>query len=103
MPCVHLRLYCGLRWCDVKDLTYANVDYSNKLLKFEPSKTKAHSAARGVVIPLNDGLLLSNGANIKTVVSILGHSGLAHTEKYTRAVDSLKQAAIDSMPPLKIE
>ncbi len=149
-------LYCGLRWCDVKDLTYANVDYSNKLLKFEQSKTKAHSAASGVVIPLNDGLLhligqpkdgnrnqiifplpshtmclkalrhwvaragiqkhitwhcarhscgtnlLSNGANIKTVASILGHSGLAHTEKYTRAVDSLKQAAIDSMPPLNI-
>lgn len=46
--------------------------------------------------------LLSNGANIKTVASILGHSGLAHTEKYTRAVDSLKQAAIDSMPPLNI-
>ncbi len=150
-------LYCGLRWCDVKDLTYANVDYSNKLLKFEQSKTKAHSAASGVVIPLNDGLLhligqpkdgnryqiifplpshtmclkalrhwvaragiqkhitwhcahhscgtnlLSNGANIKTVASILGHSGLAHTEKYTRAVDSLKQAAIDSMPPLEID
>lgn len=50
-------LYCGLRWCDGKDLTYANVDYSNKLLKFEQSKTKAHSAASGVVIPLNDGLL----------------------------------------------
>lgn len=149
-------LYCGLRWCDVKDLTYANVDYSNKLLKFEQSKTKAHSAASGVVIPLNDGLLhligqpkdgnrnqiifplpshtmclkalrhwvaragirkhitwhcarhscgtnlLSNGANIKTVASILGHSGLAHTEKYTRAVDSLKQAAIDSLPPLNL-
>ena len=28
-------LYCGLRLCDVKDLTYKNVDYSNKLLKFE--------------------------------------------------------------------
>ena len=149
-------LYCGLRWCDVKDLTYANVDYSNKLLKFEQSKTKAHSAASGVVIPLNDGLLhligqpkdgnrnqiifplpshtmclkalrhwvaragiqkhitwhcarhscgtnlLSNGANIKTVASILGHSGLVHTEKYTRAVDSLKQAAIDSLPPLDL-
>lgn len=149
-------LYCGLRWCDVKDLTYANVDYSNKLLKFEQSKTKAHSAASGVVIPLNDGLLhligqptdgnrnqiifplpshtmclkalrhwvarsgiqkhitwhcarhscgtnlLSNGANIKTVASILGHSGLAHTEKYTHAVDALKQAAIDSLPPLEL-
>lgn len=145
-------LSCGLRWCDVKDLTFGNVDYSNRVLKFEQNKTKGHSAASGVVIPLNEGLLsligkpaspededalifplpshtmalkalrhwtkragitkhitwhcarhsfatnaLSNGANIKTVASLLGHSGLRHTEKYTRAVDSLKQAAIDSL------
>lgn len=146
-------LYCGLRWCDVKDLTFANVDYSNHLLKFEQSKTKGHSAASSVVIPLNDGLLnligqgnrdelifplpshnmclkalrhwtkragidkhitwhcarhsfavniLNNGANIKTVASLLGHSGLKHTEKYTRAVDSLKEAAINSLPELKL-
>lgn len=148
-----LCLYCGLRWCDVKDLTYANVDYANRLLKFEQTKTKGHSAASGVVIPLNDGLLnligkgernapiftlpshkaclnalrhwtaraeiekhitwhcarhsfavniLNNGANIKTVASLLGHSGLSQTEKYTRAVDSLKEAAINSLPELKI-
>lgn len=47
--------------------------------------------------------LLSNGANNKTIASILGHSGLAHTEKYTRTVDSLKQSAIASMPLLKID
>lgn len=45
-------LYSGLRFCDVKDLTFANVDYSNKLLKFEQNKTKGHSASSGVVIPL---------------------------------------------------
>jgi len=146
-------LYCGLRWCDVKDLTFANVDFSNRLLKFEQAKTKGHSAASAVVIPLNDGLLaligegkrdevvfplpshnmclkalrhwtaragiekhitwhcarhsfavniLNNGANIKTVASLLGHSGLKHTEKYTRAVDSLKQEAINSLPELKL-
>ena len=150
-------LYCGLRFCDVKDLTFANVDYSNRLLKFEQNKTKGHSANSGVVIPLNDGLLkligeptdeqgkdslifplpsyemcskavkrwvkragiekhiswhcarhsfavniLNNGANIKTVASILGHSGLKHTEKYTRAVDELKQKAINSLPTLDI-
>lgn len=146
-------LYCGLRWCDVKDLTFANVDYSNRRLSFEQAKTKGHSSASGVVIPLNDGLLnligegerdalifplpshtmclkalrhwvkragidkhitwhcarhsfavniLNNGANIKTVASLLGHSGLKHTEKYTRAVDSLKEAAINSLPELKI-
>lgn len=146
-------LYCGLRWCDVKALTFANVDYSNKRLMFEQVKTKGHSSASGVVIPLNDGLLnligkgerdalifplpshtmclkalrrwtkragidkhitwhcarhsfavniLNNGANIKTVASLLGHSGLKHTEKYTRAVDALKEAAINSLPELKI-
>ena len=152
-----LSHYCGLRFCDVKELTYKNVDYSNKLLKFEQNKTKGHSAASGVVIPLNDGLLsligelpvngdkntlifplptyesclkslkrwvkraginkhiswhcarhsfavniLNNGANIKTVASLLGHSGLKHTEKYTRAVDKLKENAINSLPELKL-
>ena len=149
-------LYCGLRWCDVKELTYSNVDYSNRLLKFEQAKTKGHSSASGVVIPLSDSLLsligeptaegkhglifplpshnmclkalrhwvkraeidkhitwhcarhsfavniLNNGANIKTVASLLGHSGLQHTEKYTRAVDSLKVEAINSLPELKL-
>ena len=146
-------LYCGLRWCDVKDLTFANVDYSNRVLRFEQNKTKGHSSASGVVIPLNDGLLkligtgdrgdkifplpshtmclkalrrwvkragidkhitwhcarhsfatniLSKGANIKTVASLLGHSDLRHTEKYTRAVDALKEAAINSLPELEI-
>jgi len=50
-------LYTGLRFCDVKDLTYGNVDYQNKILKFEQHKTKGHSGSSGVVIPLNDGLL----------------------------------------------
>lgn len=146
-------LYTGLRWCDVKDLTFGNVDYSNRLLKFEQAKTKGHSSASSVITPLNDGLLeligkggrdevifplpshnmclkalrhwvaragidkhitwhcarhsfavniLNNGANIKTVASLLGHSGLKHTEKYTRAVDSLKEAAINSLPELKL-
>ena len=49
--------YAGLRFCDVKELTYANVDYSNRLLRFEQSKTKGKSSASTVVIPLNDGLL----------------------------------------------
>ena len=40
---------------------------------------------------------LNNGANIKTVASLLGHSGLKHTEKYTRAVDSLKEEAINKL------
>ena len=145
-------LFTGLRFCDVRDLTFANVDYSNKLLKFEQNKTKGHSANSGVIIKLDDGLIqligkpqrgqnknnsifslpsyeacskalrrwvkragidkhiswhcarhsfavntLNNGANIKTVASLLGHSGLKHTEKYTRAVDSLKEEAINKL------
>lgn len=42
-------LYCGLRFCDVKDLTYKNVDYANRLSKFEQSKTKGHSASSGAM------------------------------------------------------
>lgn len=149
-------LYTGMRFCDVIELRFKNIDYSNKLLMYEQAKTKGHSSASGVVTPLNDGLLsligempldgknevvfhlpshtmclkalrrwvkragidkhitwhcgrhsfavniLNNGANIKTVASLLGHSGLKHTEKYTRAVDSLKQDAINSLPKLKL-
>lgn len=150
-------LYTGMRFCDVKDLRYSNIDYANKLLRFEQDKTKGHSARSWVTIPLNDGLirligrpgegetkeslifnlpsyesccksvkrwvkragidkhiswhcarhscavnLLNNGSNIKTVASILGHSGLKHIEKYTRAIDKLKQDAINSLTELNI-
>lgn len=151
-------LYCGLRFCDVKDLTYKNVNYALRLLSFEQNKTKGHSANSGVIIPLSDGILtligqpgkgqdknslifnlptyemctksvqrwvksagidkhitwhcarhsfavniLNKGANIKTVASLLGHSGLKHTEKYTRAIDSLKSEAINSLNALIID
>jgi site-specific recombinase XerD len=150
-------LYTGIRFCDVAELKYSNVDYSNRILNFNQNKTHGHSSKSWVSIPLNDGLLsligkaptreakdeyifklpsqqscgsqiktwvkeaginkhitwhcarhsfavniLNNGANIKTVASLLGHSGLRHTEKYTRAVDSLKEAAINSLPTLKL-
>lgn len=126
-------------------------------MKFEQAKTKGHSSASNVVIPLSDGVLeligkpsvdgmrdelifplpshtmclkalrhwckragiekhitwhcarhsfavniLNNGANIKTVAALLGHSDLKHTEKYTRAVDALKQDAINSLSELDI-
>lgn len=150
-------LYTGMRFCDVKDLRYSNIDYANKLLRFEQDKTKGHSVRSWVTIPLNDGLIhlvgrpkegetkeslvfnlpsyegccksvkrwvkragidkhiswhcarhsfavniLNNGANIKTVASLLGHSGLKHTEKYIRAVDKLKENAINSLPALNL-
>lgn len=50
-------LLSGLRYCDVKSLTYGNVDYSNRLLSFEQNKTKGHSKSSGVVLPLSDDML----------------------------------------------
>lgn len=50
-------LFCGLRWCDVSTITFRNIDYANKLLIFEQNKTKGHSSASGVIIPLNDDIL----------------------------------------------
>ena len=129
-------LYAGLRYCDVVDLKYSNVDYANRWVKFEQSKTKGHSKNSIVTIPLNQTLLNLIGekpdkdnyifelpshtgclkalrtwvkragidkhitwhcarhsfavnllgecqTDIKTVASLLGHSGLKHTEKYT--------------------
>ena len=149
-------LYTGIRFCDVKELVFNDVDYSNKIITFNQKKTQGHSSKSWVSIPINDSLIslinkskhisndrkifelpsqtmclrslkawvkkagiekhitwhcarhsfavniLNNGANIKTVASLLGHSGLQHTEKYTRAVDNLKKAAIDSLPEIKI-
>ena len=146
----------GIRRCDIVRLTYNEVDYSNKTLKFRQSKTQKHSSNSGVTIPLNDTLLtligtkkedakddlifhlpsdtmclkalrhwtkkagidkhitwhcgrhsfgtqlLSNGANIKVVSSLLGHSSLRFTEIYVRAVNELKKEAINSLPTLDI-
>jgi site-specific recombinase XerD len=47
--------------------------------------------------------ILNNGANIKTVASLLGHAGLKHTEKYTRAVDKLKEEAINTLAGISLE
>lgn len=145
-------LYTGIRMCDIRTLTYGNVDFSSQILRFQQNKTKNHSGGSWVVIPLNDNLIrligqpnnpadrnecifklptkwvcqsvlkhwvkcaginkhitwhcarhsfavniLNAGANIKTVSSLLGHSSLKHTEKYTRAIDALKQDAINSL------
>ncbi len=46
--------------------------------------------------------VLNNGANIKVVSSLLGHSTMRCTEKYVRAVDKLKEEAINSMSTLTI-
>lgn len=44
--------------------------------------------------------ILKNGADVKVVADLLGHSGLRYVEKYTRAVDEKKIKAINTLPPL---
>lgn len=62
--------YTGIRFCDVKELTFGNVDYSNRLLKFVQSKTEGHSAAAGVVIPLWETTLTLIGERGETEAKI---------------------------------
>lgn len=145
-------LFSGLRYCDVKALTYESVDFSNRLLKFEQSKTKGHSSQSQVIMDINDNMLevigtmqegikrsdlifplpsyemclkalqhwtkragidkhiswhcarhsfacyvLNKGYNVKVVSTLLGHSSLQHTEKYLRAMDTLKKDAMNSI------
>lgn len=46
--------------------------------------------------------LLSNGTNIKVVSELLGHSSLKFTQKYVRALDDQKKAAINSLSQIDI-
>lgn len=46
-------LYAGIRWRDVSQLTYENVDLSSGLLKFEQSKIAGRSKSSSVVTPLS--------------------------------------------------
>lgn len=46
--------------------------------------------------------MLSNGANIKVVSELMGHSSLKFTQKYVRALDEQKKAAINSLPMIDI-
>ncbi len=145
-------LFTGMRWCDVRSLTYANVDPMTKTLRFQQQKVRDVSSRSWVTTPLTDDMLalvgepmtenranepifklvnysncnihlkrwvaeagikkkitwhcsrhsfavnlLSNGANIKTVSDLLGHSSIVITEKYLHVIDSLKQDAIRSL------
>lgn len=145
-------LYSGIRWVDVKELTFGNFDFSNGKMKFSQSKTKNTSSNSQVVLDLSPSLLkligtpgptthlvfnlpthtgalkilkdwvkeakinknitwhcarhsfaviLLDGANdIKTVASLLGHSGLKHMDTYSHAVDERKKKAMNSLPDI---
>lgn len=46
-------------------------------------------------------ILLMNSTDIKTVQSLLGHSKIEHTQKYTHVVNALKKAAVNTLPEMK--
>lgn len=149
-------LNTGLRWVDVNELKFRNIDFSNNKLTINQEKTKHSSSNSIVVIDLNTtamkligeqklpndkvfylpshtgclknlktwvanakikkhitwhcarhsfavNLLGEVKTDIKTVASLLGHSGLKHTEKYTRAVDELKNKAVNGMPEINLD
>ena len=50
-------LYTGMRFCDVRDLTFGNIDFANRLLTYEQNKTKGHSKHSSVTLPVTDALL----------------------------------------------
>lgn len=50
-------LNTGMRWCDVKDLTFGDFDFSNRIFSYNQNKTKGHSAKSVVTLPLTDALL----------------------------------------------
>jgi len=50
-------LFTGVRYCDVKELKYNNVDYQNRTLKFEQAKTKGHSIKSIVEMPLREDVI----------------------------------------------
>lgn len=52
-----LTLFIGIRFCDVSRLTYRNVDYATKTLRYEQIKTKGRSSHNQVIVPLNDDLI----------------------------------------------
>ena len=140
-------LNTGLRWVDVKTLTWSQVEQeyvirfqsktkkqvsvslndsakellgergkSKELVFNLPSHTGALKALR--VWTKNAGIdkhitwhssrhsfavnILGYGTDIKTVSDLLGHSGLKHTEKYTRVVDKRKKEAVNALPSLKL-
>ena len=71
-----------------------NLDNWTKKAKIDKNITW-HSARHSFAVNL-----LWMKTDIKSVSSLLGHSGLKHTEKYTRVVDELKKTAVNSLPEI---
>lgn len=83
-------LYTGIRFCDVKDLVFSNVDYSNKLLTFNQKKAQGQSSKSWVTIPLNDGLLQLIGTSEKMSFEEISNDNIFKLPSQTMCLRSLK-------------
>lgn len=158
-PCQNLNikrafiLSCctGLRFCDVSELKYSDIDFetgkmtinqqkTGKIAKIDLNPTALkligepgdpqtlvfelpsyfgcrktvrawverakikktiswHCARHSYAVNL---LTSEQHPDIKTVSSLLGHTTLKHTEKYTRVVDDLKKKAVNALPDYEL-
>mgnify|MGYP000764592520 CR=1 FL=1 len=74
--------FTGLRYCDVSELTFANVDYESMVMRFNQKKSAGRSAHAAVVTPLNEELIKLIGHpkeddNPKEKIFDLPHKGTA--------------------------
>ena len=150
-------LFClntGLRFCDVNELRWRDIDIKKARMQYIQAKTRHTSKTANHTLDLNSTALqligkkgkpdekvfnlpshtgsnkslqtwaknaevekhltwhcarhsiavnlLTSGTDVKTVAGILGHSGLAHVDKYLRVVDELKKQAVNRLPEIKI-
>lgn len=146
----------GLRWCDICELTFRNIDFPQRRLTLIQKKVVGHSRQAVLHLNLNNNAIrlleeesignpdkkvfslpshsyalrilnewtrsagirkhisfhcarhtfitqiMASGASIKTAASLAGHSSTRHTEKYIHIIDTQKQQAVDSLPPLPL-
>lgn len=50
-------LFTGIRGCDVRSITFRNVSFDDRILKFNQRKTEGHSSSSIVQLPLSEALL----------------------------------------------
>lgn len=50
-------LFSGIRFCDLRQLRYSDVDFENRTLRFEQSKVRGRSRSAWVELPLTDRML----------------------------------------------
>lgn len=49
--------HSGLRWCDIKQLKYENIDYSRNLLRITQQKVSSHSSSAVLFLNLNNSAM----------------------------------------------